>query len=125
MSDTNKREERAFDALIVSQLRRKRDILKQEDLPQLSDEELAAMESIPETIIWTMWTEECSGTGPTCEESEEEDCALAGAGDSFNFGMDRSAKMEEEDKCTLDASREEAREEIKKRILKAKEKKHG
>lgn len=122
MSDTNKREESAFDALIVSQLRRKRDIMNLEDLPQLSEEELTAMHSIPEDIIETMWSEECSGTGPACEEHEEEGCALAGAGDSFNFGMDRSTKMEEEDKGTLDASRDEAREKIKKRIQQTKEK---
>lgn len=125
MSDTSKREEDAFDALIVSQLRRKRDILNLEDLPQLSEEELAAMDSIPEDIIETMWGEQCSDAGSACDEHEEEGCALAGAGDSFNFGMDRSTLMQEEDKSTLDASREEAREEIKKRLQQAKEKKNG
>lgn len=126
MSDAKKKEENAFDALIVSQLRRKRDIMNLEDLPQLSAEELAAMNSIPDDIIETMWAEECSGMGSNCShDADDENCALAGAGDSFNFGMDRSTKMEEDDKSTLDASRDEAREELKKRIAEAKEKKNG
>lgn len=126
MSDTNKREERAFDALIVSQLRRERDITNLDDLPALTDGELAAMNSIPEDIIAKLWAEECSGATPSCVE-EEGDCALAGAGagDSSLFGLDRATNMDEEDKKSLDTSRDEAREELKKRMLKAKEKKNG
>ena len=125
MGDTRKKEERAFDALIVSQLRKTRDIMKLDDLPPLSDDELAAMDGIPADIIPTMWAEECSGTGTSCEMEEEDDCALAGAGDSSLYGMDRSTKMDEDDKATLDESRDDAREEIKKRQLKANEKNNG
>lgn len=51
MSEQDSREERALDALIVWQLRRERDITNLDDLPQLSEEELAAMNRIPDNFI--------------------------------------------------------------------------
>ena len=124
MGDANRQEVRAFDALIVSQLRRERDINNLDDLPELSDEELAAMDNVPANIIESMWEEESAGTEPKCEE-EEGDCALAGAGEDVNFGMDRATEMDEEDKDTLDSSRAEAREELIKRKTKPREYDNG
>ena len=50
-SNDRKREERAFDLLIASQLGRERDIANPDDLPELTAEELAAMGSVPSDII--------------------------------------------------------------------------
>lgn len=122
MSGTNDRErdERAFDKLIVSQLQRERDIMNLDDLPELTPEELAVMDSIPSDIIARLWETEstCQEPKPDLQQDHgDEDCALAGAGeDAYSgFGFYRAPDMDEADSTTLDESRKELFEELKKK----------
>ena len=57
MSDHNEREreERAFEALIASQLRRDRDIDKPDDLPELTEADQAAMDALDPNLIESLW----------------------------------------------------------------------
>src|SRR4051794_40927992 len=59
MSNGKEREERAFEALIVSQLRKEcdPDSVKPEDLPALSAKEKAALASLGSDLIERLWTD--------------------------------------------------------------------
>lgn len=134
MSGTNdrQREERAFERLVVSDLNRERDIMNLDDLPELTAEELAAMNRIPENIIARLWAAEAdcknsSGVSARAEddgketgsvfaraEDDDADCALAGAGDSSFGGFFRAPDMAEDDLKKLEESRREVLEELMK-----------
>ena len=51
------RETRAFEALIVSQLCRERDLMNLDDLPELTDAQRAAMNALPSNLVEILWQE--------------------------------------------------------------------
>jgi hypothetical protein len=130
MSATNdrQRDERSFDMLIASQLRRERDITDLNDLPELTPDELKAMNTIPDNIIEKLWTAEAScKNAPDVDEppTEDGDCALAGAGDEAYAGFYRAPNMDSEDRDTLDQSRKEALEELERTARKQRSRKRA
>jgi hypothetical protein len=106
MSDRNEREERAFDALIVSHLLRDRELTELNDLPDLTDSQRAAMNAVPADLVDQLWDaeDERSADAPAddelctsfTEEVEEEFAA-----------MNRGEQMDEDTKNKLDLARKE------------------
>jgi hypothetical protein len=105
MSDRNEREERAFDALIVSHLLRDRDLTHPDDLPDLTESERAAMNAVPEDLVERLWDEENERTLDEAPEDDIGDCAPE---DEEEFvAMNRGEQMDEETKSKLDLARKE------------------
>jgi hypothetical protein len=106
----HEREVRALEALIASQLLRERDPLNLDDLPELTDSQKAALNSLPPDLVEQLWDEVDSEsedealTGDACEVEEEE---LA--------GMNRAEEMSQETRDALDQARREVLESMKKR----------
>ena len=110
--DDRKREERAFDLLIASQLGRERDIANPDDLPELTAEELSAMDSVPPDIIAQLWDQEDAGQAPEFLNRADPDCALAGAGGGVCRGFYRAPEIKDEDHEKLDQARRQVIEEL-------------
>lgn len=102
----SEREKRAIDALIVSQLRAcdETDI---NHLPELTDEEREALDSLGPDFVDKLLTGDIEPTEHASEELE-----LAGAGEAF--GMNRAKDVDEETKEELDQKRQEIIDRIKK-----------
>jgi len=111
-SNDRKREQSAFDLLIASQLGRERDIANPDDLPDLTAEELAAMDSVPADIIAQLWDQEATDQGPESPGHAAHDCALAGAGGGICRGFYRAPEIEDEDHEKLDEARRQVIDEL-------------
>lgn len=104
MSDRNEREERAFDALIVSHLLRERELTELNDLPDLTEAQRAAMDAVPADLVDQLWNadDEQSADDPTDDGS----CDLVIEEEEF-AAMNRGEDMDEETKKKLDLARKE------------------
>jgi hypothetical protein len=111
-SNDRKREERAFDLLIASQLGRERDVANPDDLPELTDEELAAMDSVPPDIIAQLWDQEDAGQGPGLPGRAGPDHSLVGAGGGICRGFYRAPEIKDEDHEKLDEARRQVIDEL-------------
>ncbi len=105
----NEREIRALEAIIASQLLRERDPTNLADLPELTDAQRTAMNSVPSNIVEQLWQEtnesdEDCHSEETCTVNEEEFA-----------GMNRAEEMTEETRQALDEARKEVWESMKKR----------
>ncbi|MGO8752433.1 MAG: hypothetical protein ACLQNE_41365 [Thermoguttaceae bacterium] len=111
-SNDRKREERAFDLLIASQLGRERDIANPDDLPELTAEELAAMGSVPSDIIAQLWDQEDAGQNPGFPGHAGPDRSLVGAGGGICRGFYRAPEIKDEDHEKLDEARRQVIDEL-------------
>ena len=98
----SKREDRAIDALIVSQLRSNRIDVDIEQLPELTQEEREQLDSLGEDFIDRLLAGEVL---PVVEEEIIEEREVATAGGAF--GMNRAKDIDEETKKELDQNRQE------------------
>lgn len=102
----SEREERAIDALIVSQLRAC-DETDPNHLPELTDEEREALDSLGPDFVDKLLAGDIEATEHATEELE-----VAGAGEAF--GMNRAKNIDEDTKEELDRKRQEIIDRIKK-----------
>lgn len=74
MSSTSKREERAFEALIVSLLRKEcdPDKVKLEDLPALTAKEKTALKALGPDLVERLWNEEKKSSSAAPVQSRPE-----------------------------------------------------
>ncbi len=105
----SEREQRALDALIVSQLRAHEDEVDVEHLPELTDEEREAMDSFGPNFIDNLLAGEIQ---PKADDDPPEDCELAVAGEEV-FGMNRAEEIDEETAEELEKKRKEIIDRIK------------
>ena len=115
MTDRSERErnQRALDALIVSQLRRheKSDEVDIEHLPQLTIEEKNALNSLGSNFIDRVIAGEFLLDEDDSSEHEDNELLCAGG---INYGMNRAEEVDEETECKLDEKRKEVIERLKK-----------
>jgi len=70
----SEKEERGFDALIVSHLLRDRDLANPDDLPELTESERAAMNDVPADLVERLWSsEDQEAPNETPQESSRPD----------------------------------------------------
>ena len=106
---SSKHEERALDALIVSQLRATQDDeIDVEHLPELTDEEREALDSLGSDFVNRLLAGEIEE--PSDGPPEEAELALAG---EEAFGLNRAEEIDEETKEELDRKRKEIIDRIK------------
>ena len=101
------REDRAFDALIVSHLLRERNVTDLSDLPQLSEPQRAAMSEVSSDIVDRLWDEADAGE---CEEPLSEMEFEAMQEDWEFVGANRAEEMDEATKKKLEDARNAVRE---------------
>ncbi len=101
----NEREDRALEALIVSQLRRN-DETKSEHLPQLSDDDKAALDSLGPDFIDQLYAEEA----PTEEQDSD---GVEEHSEEMFAGMNRAEDIDDETKAELDRKRREIIDRLK------------
>ena len=107
-----RREDRAFEALIVSQLRRERDLTNHKDLPELTEEERAAMSAVPANLIDRLWDAvDEQDVNPPAEDSDWEAAVDEGA----YAGMNRADEPTDETNRKLDEARQEVLDELKRK----------
>jgi hypothetical protein len=104
---SSEREQRALDALIVSQLRAC-DETDMNHLPELTDEEREALDSLGLDFVDTLLA---GGIEPVAEDPTEQP-ELAAAGEAF--GMNRAKDIDEDTKEEMDRKRKEIIDRIKK-----------
>jgi hypothetical protein len=111
MSNINKqeREDRALEALIVSQLRPECNLSDPDDLPELTAEERKAMDALPADFAKRLWNTE---SGPAKDEAPEAEVVV----DELAFaGMNRAEAMEEDTRKALEEKRKEIIEKLRKK----------
>jgi len=105
---SSEREERALDALIVSQLRATQDDETDvEHLPELTDEEREALDSLGSDFVERLLAGEIDE--PTDDPPEEAELAMAG---EEAFGLNRAEEIDEDTKEELDQKRKEVIDRI-------------
>jgi hypothetical protein len=113
MSDSHReREEKAFEAFIVSQLRRKRDISNLDDLPELTEAEREAMNKLPADLVEQLWD---SISDVDEDVPDEELCEDLQNGELAGAGMNRAEDMDDETRKKIAQARKKMAEEIQKR----------
>lgn len=110
----SEREQRALDALIVSQLRAREDEVDVEHLPELTDEERDALDSFGAKFVDNLLAGKIQPKGDEADDGPPEDCELAVA-DEEVFGLNRAEEIDEETKEELDEKRKEIIDRIKMR----------
>lgn len=117
------REDRAFDALIISHRLRDRDFNDLNDLPPLTESQMKLMESVPDDIVERLWNQAKSEDVPC----EVEQCELTEESEELEFaGMNRADDMDDETKKKLEEARKLVIEAMKaKKAKKAKKKPKG
>jgi hypothetical protein len=105
MSDRNEREERAFDALIVSHLLRGRELSELNDLPDLTESQRAAMNSVPADLADQLWDAE--DEQPADASTDNEFCNSVAEEEEEFAAMNRGEQMDEDTKNKLDLARKE------------------
>lgn len=103
----SEREQRALDALIVSQLRAC-DETDVDHLPELTDEERKALDSLGPDFVDKLFAGEIEPAG----EDPADEPELAAAGEAF--GMNRAKDIDKDTKDELDRKRQEIIDRIKK-----------
>ena len=116
MSESSKREcqERALEALIVSQVWQERDPEKVSDLPELSTEERAAMDSLGTDLVQRLWNN-------LHDEDNELSCDWDGVSECVSdeafAGMNRADGMDEETRKKIEERRKAVLERLRKKKL--------
>jgi hypothetical protein len=107
MSTRKEREERAFEALIVSQLRKECDPakVKPEDLPPLTDKEKAAIAAFGPNLVERLWNQEKKSAPPVPVQTGQ---VITG-----QFVMNRAREGSEQTKDELDRKRAQLLERMK------------
>lgn len=102
-NERSEREDRAFDALIISHRLRDRDFNDLNDLPPLTESQRKLMESMSDDIVERMWDQAKAADVP-CEV--ERTCDFIEDVEEFEFaGMNRADDMDEETKKNLEEAR--------------------
>lgn len=103
----SKREERAIDALLVSQLRSNRDNV--ESLPELTSVERMTLDSLGADFVDRLLAGDvkCADIEEDVEKGEELVCGSA-------FGMNRAKELDETTRQELDRKRQEIIDRVKK-----------
>lgn len=105
----NDREIRALEAIIASQLLRERDPMNLDDLPELTETQHTAMNSVPADIVERLWNEVEDKSEDECPSKET--CTV----DEDQFvGMNRAEDMTNETRRALDEARKEVIESMRK-----------
>lgn len=116
MSDSSKREseERAVEALIVSQIWQVRAPDKVDDLPELSIEERAAMDSLGTDLVQRLWNN-------LPDEDDELPADHEGVSECVSdeafAGMNRADGMDEETRKKIEERRKAVLERLRKKKL--------
>lgn len=119
-NERSEREDRAFDALIISHMLRDRDFNDLNDLPPLTESQRKLMNSVPEDIVERMWNQAKAADSP-CDV--EETCEYAEDVADLEFaGMNRADDMDEETKKKLEEARKLIIEAMRARKKKHKDK---
>lgn len=105
MSDRNEREERAFDALIVSHLLRERELTELNDLPDLTESQRAALNAVPADMVDQLWNAEDEESAD--EPADDGLCDLVRKEEEEFAAMNRGEDMDEDTKNKLDLARKE------------------
>jgi hypothetical protein len=115
MSDQSKREreERALDALIVSQLRRDRDPDNIQDLPELTDEERAAMNALGASLANRLWSAAESEEDAVDQWSNAHETAIVD--DEAFAAMNRAEEIDEQTKANIEKRRKEVLERLRRK----------
>lgn len=108
----SEREQRALDALIVSQLRAGEDEVDVEHLLELTDEERDALDSFGPKFVDNLLAGKIQPKGNKAVDDPPEDCELAVAGEEV-FGLNRAEEIDEETAEELGEKRNEIIERIK------------
>lgn len=101
----NEREDRALEALIVSQLRRN-DETESEHLPQLSDEDKSVLDSLGPDFIDRLYAEEAPMEEQDSDGVEEHS-------EEMLAGMNRAENIDDDTKAELDRKRKEIIDRLK------------
>jgi len=102
---SSKREERAIDALLVSQLRSNRECV--ESLPELTEIEKEALNSLGDDFVDRLLAGEVRASVPAeMDDQEEIVCGPA-------FGMNRAKDLDESTRQELDRKRQEIIDRIR------------
>lgn len=102
-NERSEREDRAFDALIISHRLRDRDFNDLDDLPPLTESQRKLMESVPDDIVQRLWDKAKAEDSP-CDI--EESCEYTEDVEELEFaGMNRADDMDEETKKKLEEAR--------------------
>lgn len=118
-NERSEREDRAFDALIISHRLRDRDFNNLDDLPPLTESQRKLMESMPDEIVERMWDQAKAADAP-CEVEETSD--FTEDVEEFEFaGMNRADDMDEETKKKLEEARKLVIEAMKAKKKKPKD----
>jgi len=111
MSDRNEREERAFDALIVSHLLRERELTELNDLPELTESQRTAMNAVSADLVDQLWNAEDEDSADG--QPDDEACDFVMEEEEEYAAMNRGDEMDEETKAKLDLAREEVLEAMR------------
>jgi hypothetical protein len=106
------REDRAFEALIVSQFRRERDCCDLNDLPELNDEELTAMKGMPDDLVGRLWEQVESQDQESSDDEDDEYASMVD--EDLYVGMNRADGPTDETQTKLDEARKEVLDQLKK-----------
>lgn len=116
MTDKSKqeRDQRALDALIVSQLRRHQETgeVDIEKLPRLTSEEKAALDSLGPDFMDRLIAGELIPEDKKTEEVEDEELLCAGG---MGFGLNRAEEIDEKTEEALEKKRKEILDRLKKK----------
>jgi len=104
MSDRNEREERAFDAVIVSHLLRDRELTDLNDLPELTESQRAAMNAVPADLVDGLWDADDEQLAD--ELADDQLCEPLIEEEEF-AAMNRAEQMDDDTKKKLDLARQE------------------
>lgn len=117
MSEQTKREaeERALEALIVSQLRREHDLSRPERLPELTGEEKAALSALGPNLVDRLWDAADADTDDDDPVSVYDDAEFVMSEDVAFAGMNRADEVDEETKANLEKRRKEVLERLRKK----------
>ena len=113
-NERSEREDRAFDALIISHRLRDRDLNDLNDLPPLTESQRALMNSVPDDIVELLWnkakTEEVAREADHCEYTEEsEELEFAGMNRAEDMDEETKKKLEEARKLVIEAMKAKKR----------------
>ena len=116
MSESSKREseERALEALIVSQIWQDRDPGRVDDLPELTDEERAAMDSLGTDLVQRLWN---SVLEDEVLPSSDTDVVSASISDEAFAGMNRADEIDAETNENIEKRRKEVLDRLRKKKL--------
>ena len=103
-NERSEREDRAFDALIITHMLRDRDFNDLNDLPPLTESQRKLMESVPDDIVEKLWNKAKERQAP-CEAEELCEYKDEVAEELEFAGMNRADDMDEETKKQLEEAR--------------------